>query len=510
MKIFYTFVIFSLMVYAQADNICRSNHTQEACFNLAKIDYDANKKAQIDKEIELECHVDNKGSLSVAWLHDNQLISLNDQVLIPDSKLELNTDSTTMFNLKIKSVELSHKGLFRCQIISKIPKNLEYNLDVLIPPTITRIPSDDIIVLNEGESLIVQCLTQGNPKPTIIWSKTGEKPGHTLIDEIKSTLTLENVDSTHSDTYSCIAKNDVGTPVVSEFQVQVKFKPKIEIASDVNIKQNVMYSALGKKEHLKCVTNAFPAPKMSLLLNNTPILNSSYSVIETNLLTHQFVLTYSFTGSNETFGDYKCIAENEMGSSTTDIRVTAHLSEVSISADKLPIFSDAAVFEWSVYSGSQIQELNVQVFSGLNYSNQTNITTKTKQIHSDGTESMPTYHNENIFYKDYFDLTKLNANSSYLIRLRIKNEGCNEWSQWSRNISVRTNTEPSDNDKLIRHRSQMYNHHRQKQHKNQAAQQTGSRDLSAKRFNSYFNSASNLHLNKFSFLIMFVTIWTFY
>lgn len=91
-----------------------------------------------------------------------------------------------------------------------------------MPPSITRIPSSDIIVLNEGESVSVQCLTQGNPKPHLTWSKRGEKAGHTTVDESKSTLILENVDTSHADTYSCIAKNDVGLPVTSEFQILIR------------------------------------------------------------------------------------------------------------------------------------------------------------------------------------------------------------------------------------------------------------------------------------------------
>jgi hypothetical protein len=84
------------------------------------------------------------------------------------------------------------------------------------------VQSDDVIVLQEGQSITVQCMTQGNPKPKLTWSKKGEKADHTTIDEAKSTLNLQNVDESHSDTYSCTAKNGVGNPVTSEFQILVK------------------------------------------------------------------------------------------------------------------------------------------------------------------------------------------------------------------------------------------------------------------------------------------------
>ena len=93
-----------------------------------------------------------------------------------------------------------------------------------MPPSISRLPSLETISLNEGETLVVQCLTKGNPAPKLTWSKRGQKAEHTKIDEAKNEMTLENVDRTHADTYSCTANNDIGDPVTSEFQVLIKCK----------------------------------------------------------------------------------------------------------------------------------------------------------------------------------------------------------------------------------------------------------------------------------------------
>lgn len=217
--------------------------------------------------------------------------------------------------------------------------------------------------------------------------------------------------------------------------------------------------------------------------------------------------------STETFGDYKCVAENELGSSSAEIKVSPMPSEILVSSDKLPIYSDAVVFEWSLYSGSPIQEINVQLFTGVNNTEVTNLITKTKQIQSDGSESLPTYHNENTLYKDYYDLTKLNANSTYVFRMRVKND-FNEWSEWSQNLTVRTHAE--DGEKLLKHKSAQLHHHKQhhdRKHKNYA-QQTGSRDLNGKRdrLNSYLyddnNSAFVLResLNKLACLVLISAI----
>jgi hypothetical protein len=97
-------------------------------------------------------------------------------------------------------------------------------LITIVPPSITRMPNTDVITLNEGDSLTVQCLTQGNPMPVLTWTKKGEKAVHTTIDESRSVLSLENVNESHTDTYSCTAKNDIGNPVTSEFVILVKCK----------------------------------------------------------------------------------------------------------------------------------------------------------------------------------------------------------------------------------------------------------------------------------------------
>jgi hypothetical protein len=155
-------------------------------------------------------------------MFNNQLISLDGKVIRPDPNIRIETDLIRKFNLHISHVSTQNAGKYKCQISTLTAQDLEYDLDVLIAPTIERSPSQDVITLNQGETLKVQCLTKGNPQPRLTWSKRGVKAQHTTIDENKSELILENVDQTYADFYSCTANNDIGNPVTSEFQVVVK------------------------------------------------------------------------------------------------------------------------------------------------------------------------------------------------------------------------------------------------------------------------------------------------
>lgn len=105
--------------------------SKEPCFDISQFEYNQNKKAELEKPVELECIVKNKGAYSIAWMYENQLISLDDKLIRPDSNLKIESDSIQKFNLKLTHVDSNNKGSYRCQISTLVAKNLEYNLDIL-------------------------------------------------------------------------------------------------------------------------------------------------------------------------------------------------------------------------------------------------------------------------------------------------------------------------------------------------------------------------------------------
>jgi hypothetical protein len=233
---------------------------------------------------------------------------------------------------------------------------------------------------------------------------------------------------------------------------------------------------------------------MSLLHNDVEISSSNYIFESVNSSDKQYSLVYSFLSSSETFGVYTCIAENDLGISSQQLKVTPLATNIKISNVDLPIWSDAFVFQWSLFSGSPIQELNVQIFNENNETepaNGTNLFTKTRHIQSDGTHSQVTYHNENVLYKDFYEITKLTSNSTYQVRIRVKNDFNGEWSEFSSNLTVKTLA-----DKSQKHKPHQIHHHRHNSHGRKIkgySQQTGSRDLNAKR-DRFINYENNLAL----------------
>jgi hypothetical protein len=117
----------------RSSNIC-TNGEQESldpCFDFGDFKFNQNKKIESDKDVELECYVRNKATYSVIWMFENQLISLNDMLIKPDSNMKIISDNSKKFNLRISHVNEKNRGLYKCQISTLNALNLDYNLDIL-------------------------------------------------------------------------------------------------------------------------------------------------------------------------------------------------------------------------------------------------------------------------------------------------------------------------------------------------------------------------------------------
>ena len=231
---------------AAADSTEATSPNDEPCFDTTQFEYSPSVSIEQNRTVEFPCYVKKKGKHSVIWLYENQLVSVDDRVIKPDASIRLDTDLSSRFNLRVASVDpSSNKGVYTCQVATKQARNLEYTLEVLVPPSIVRSPTSDLLTLNQGDSVTVQCVASGNPAPKLTWSKRGEKAEHTIVDETRSTLSLQNVDESHADTYSCTAQNGVGNPVTSEFQVFINCKLLLEIfISLIHNAENESYTTI--------------------------------------------------------------------------------------------------------------------------------------------------------------------------------------------------------------------------------------------------------------------------
>ncbi len=98
----------------------------------------------------------------------------------------------------------------------------------------------------------------------------------------------------------------------------------------------------------------------------------------------------------------------------------------------------------------------------------------------DGTLMPPKYIQDIIEFKDLYELTGLNPNTTYTIRFRVKNS-LDTWSDWSNSLILKTHTNRAER-KHKPHRHNYY-HHARKQHHI---------DDSSMRYNSYLSGDASI------------------
>ena len=132
--------------------------------------YNQNINSKVNNNnLILECYVRNKGENNVAWLFEDQILSVDGLLIKSNANIEIDTNKEDKFNLKFNNLSISQRGLYKCQITTLNAINLVYNLDVLYPPIVTRTPNNQIISVREGETININCQAHGNPKPKISW-----------------------------------------------------------------------------------------------------------------------------------------------------------------------------------------------------------------------------------------------------------------------------------------------------------------------------------------------------
>lgn len=102
------------------------------------------------------------------------------------------------------------------------------------PPTFAVEPKDETV--EEGGSVSFTCRAQGNPTPTLFWSKEGEQnlwfPGTASVDGRKKVstegdLTIDGVQANDQAYYVCSALNAAGSNVARTY-LKVKSRCKFE------------------------------------------------------------------------------------------------------------------------------------------------------------------------------------------------------------------------------------------------------------------------------------------
>ncbi|KAF7656935.1 hypothetical protein LDENG_00034110 [Lucifuga dentata] len=89
--------------------------------------------------------------------------------------------------------------------------------------------SERIYTIKEGDTLVLQCIVKGHPRPQVRWTKTAgsasDKFQETSI--YNETLRIEGIQRVQGGRYYCKADNGVGVAAIKSIRVDVQSIPTV-------------------------------------------------------------------------------------------------------------------------------------------------------------------------------------------------------------------------------------------------------------------------------------------
>ncbi|XP_075454900.1 MAM domain-containing glycosylphosphatidylinositol anchor protein 1 isoform X2 [Ascaphus truei] len=120
--------------------------------------------------------------------------------------------------------------------------------------------SERVYTIREGDTLVLQCLVTGHPRPQVRWTKTAgsasEKFQETSI--YNETLRIEKVPRMQGGRYYCKAENGVGVPAIKSIRVDVQYldAPILTIHQTISDVRGSFYQE--KTVFLRCTVSSNP------------------------------------------------------------------------------------------------------------------------------------------------------------------------------------------------------------------------------------------------------------
>ncbi|XP_062542700.1 neogenin isoform X1 [Armigeres subalbatus] len=241
----------------------------------------------------------------VEWLKDESPVRMDytRMLLLPSGALE------------IDEVIPADRGTYQCNVSSGIFSNLSSKSNLNIkstagqpqsfePPSFVIVPQPQTV--KEGDTVILDCVANGNPKPTIKWLRNGEEIDMNDLDSRfriigTGSLQINSIQDLDAGDYQCRASNSEDSLDASA-TVQVQVPPKFILSPEDKV-------AYEKEElELQCSIHGKPTPIIQWLKNGDLITPNEYMQIVGG---HNLKI-FGLIGSDA--GMFQCIGTNPAGS----------------------------------------------------------------------------------------------------------------------------------------------------------------------------------------------------
>ncbi|XP_073894275.1 MAM domain-containing glycosylphosphatidylinositol anchor protein 1 isoform X5 [Macaca fascicularis] len=120
--------------------------------------------------------------------------------------------------------------------------------------------SERVYTIREGDTLMLQCLVTGHPRPQVRWTKTAGSASDKFQETsvFNETLRIERIARTQGGRYYCKAENGVGVPAIKSIRVDVQYldEPMLTVHQTVSDVRGNFYQE--KTVFLRCTVNSNP------------------------------------------------------------------------------------------------------------------------------------------------------------------------------------------------------------------------------------------------------------
>ncbi|XP_035387783.1 MAM domain-containing glycosylphosphatidylinositol anchor protein 1 isoform X3 [Electrophorus electricus] len=136
--------------------------------------------------------------------------------------------------------------------------------------------SEGIYTIREGDTLRLQCLVKGHPRPQVRWTKTAGSASDKFQDMpiFNETLRITNIQRVQGGRYYCKAENGVGVAAIKSIRVDVQYldTPVLTVHQTISDVRGNYYQE--KTVFLRCTVNSNPPARFIWKRANTPIEQS--------------------------------------------------------------------------------------------------------------------------------------------------------------------------------------------------------------------------------------------
>ncbi|CAI9606012.1 unnamed protein product [Staurois parvus] len=209
---------------------------------------------------------------------------------------------------QIEHADMTHCGTYICESTNVVgQQQVETTLTIQVPPKNTHIAITPSAEVREGDFIDIICVSEASPSPRLALKVRTEDGMRELVSE-GGRYQIAHAGVKHSGTYICESTNDAGQQQV-ETTLIIQVPPKktvLTISPSTVLKE-------GESGHIRCISEAFPAPRLVLKKE------TEAGLIELEVESGEYSIEHVTV---EHAGTYICESTNEVGQQIAETTMT--------------------------------------------------------------------------------------------------------------------------------------------------------------------------------------------